>query len=130
MHDPLPDTSVMLAAILAELKGLRADLAISRTPLTDRQKLANLLHVIAETVGDNLFTCSDLLLRIPAPNDAAMRAAILQAVGVESPRRIGKLLKRYEGLEAGGFRIIRVGQERDGVLWQVVACLPPHTLSL
>ena len=128
-HQYAPADEGILAAILELLLDLNRKVdAISNQRATDSPVDSDtaapvLLRAIADIVGDHGFTAADLLLRVPPPADAPLRRAIVRAVRAESPRRIGKLLKRYEGADVAGLRVVRVGVERDGIVWQVVACL-------
>jgi hypothetical protein len=36
-----------------------------------------------------------------------------------SSRRIGKRLKRLEGADVDGLRVVRDGQDREGAIWSV-----------
>jgi hypothetical protein len=118
----------MLERILAELALLRADLARG-SPAADHAAFADLLRAIVAMLGDRMFCATDLFTRIPAPADAALRGAIIRACGAASPRRLGKRLKLYEGIDVEGLAVIRLGAERDGTVWQVVdaASLHAHT---
>jgi hypothetical protein len=121
-----------LAAILAELRALRADLAalaVDRLPgagmpetRADDAPVANLLRTIAANIGDSLFCTTDLWTRLPSPASEAVHAAVVRAVGAASPRRLGKLLRRIEGRDIAGLCVRRVDLIREGVVWQI-ACL-------
>jgi len=112
---PLVPDSELLAVLLREILALHRKVdALAAATLSvgvkgaDCVVVADLLRAIVAAVDDHLFTAADLLLRVPPPRAAALRRAVVAAVGAESPRRIGKLLKRYEGLDVG--RLTRFGR--------------------
>jgi len=87
----------------------------------DDAAVGALLQEIFVAVSDRAFTASDLLARIPSPDDERLRAAIIACCGSLSPRKIGKLLRRFEGRDVAGLRVVRTGQvAREGLIWMVV----------
>ncbi|MBA3885696.1 MAG: hypothetical protein H0X67_08175 [Acidobacteria bacterium] len=48
--------------------------------------------------------------------DAALADA-LRAADIDSPRQLGRLLRRSEGRTVDGVRIARVGTDREGIIW-------------
>jgi hypothetical protein len=120
------DTALVAAMgqLTAAIDALRADLAAARPTRADDSAAVALLREIVHALGDHVFCCVDLLQRVPSPDDERLRAAIVAACGSLSPRRIGKLLRRHEGRDMSGLRIVRTGRmEREGVVWMVKACL-------
>ena len=116
----------LLVEILAELRGLRADMMaaneLSSQRLTQPGE-ADLLRAIAATTEGLKFTVSELLLHAEVVADRAadqrLHDAIVAAVGAINGRRLGKLLRRVEGSNIDGLCVIRVGADRDGVSWRV-----------
>ncbi|MBA3884282.1 MAG: hypothetical protein H0X67_00965 [Acidobacteria bacterium] len=49
--------------------------------------------------------------------DEALADALEQA-DVDSPRQLGRLLRRVEGRTVDGVRIARVGADREGLIWR------------
>lgn len=109
------------------LTQLLAEVRLLNQRLTPRQRAADaevteLLRAIVVSVGDHCFCCTDLLRRVPSPVDERLRGAISAACGALSARRIGKLLRRVEGKDIAGLRVVRTGRvERDGAVWMIVA---------
>jgi hypothetical protein len=121
------DTAAVLVTAMGQLTAavdaLRADLAAARPMRTDDAAAVALLREIVHVLGDHVFCTVDLLQRVPSPDDERLRAAIVAACGSLSPRRIGKLLRRYEGRDVERMRVVRTGRvEREGAVWQIV-CL-------
>lgn len=107
-----------LLEVLAEQRLLRAELRalaeiVAPAP-TLSESDASLAHAIAATVGGRAFTVKDLLEY--AEGAPALRAAILDAVGGFKARRLGKKLASLEGVSFGDFRLVRLRDERAGVL--------------
>ncbi len=99
----------MLAAILQQLQGRGA---------RDAADIA-LLVAIAEAIGDRPFTSAQLF----AHGEAApgLRDALI-ACDLTTPRELGCLCRRLEGVELKGLRLERVDATRDGILWRVRVC--------
>ena len=119
----VPD-SEPLAAILAELRGLRADLhllAAGRRPelAPADAALSDLLRAIHDAVADRVFSAGDLLIHAALPIAAGLHAAILAGIGIANARRLGKALARAEGRNLGGLVVVRVETDSSGILWSV-----------
>lgn len=99
-------------------------LALSRRPSMsprDADAAAAVLPEIARVFGADAFEAGDVVDE--AGRTAAMRSALLQAVGAESrqrARRLGILLARIQGLDVGGLRVHRAYQGRSGAVWRIV----------
>jgi hypothetical protein len=115
------ETINILRQLVAEVRGLRADLARQHTGDLggDDAQTANLLSAIGEAVGDRLFTSCELLEH--AKVIAGPLCAVLDALNVATPRRLGKCLSRIEGRECAGLAVQRVGTDADGIIWKVVS---------
>lgn len=106
----------LLRELVAEVRGLRADLAQRRPAVvtrTDRVRLAQLLPAIAATLGSQLFTTHELFAS-PAP----ALALVLEGL---TPGQVGKLLRRAIGRPIEQLVVERVGDESRRALWRVVA---------
>ena len=125
-----PDVAVLLGEIRDELRAIHAALPGLRRPLgkkrrrvasADRTRLALLLPVLAESVGDLAFTSTEVVERAALPDDVSQRLGVAIAASVGSgrstARRLGLLLGRGEGLRIGGMELQQVARERDGVVW-------------
>ena len=114
-------TITLLRQLVAEVRGLRADLARQHVGEQggDDVRTANLLSGIADAIGDRLFTSAELLEH--AKVIAGPLPAVLDALNVATPRRLGKCLGRIEGRECAGLAVQRVGTDVDGIIWKVVS---------
>jgi hypothetical protein len=113
-----PDAlETLLRELITEVRGLRADLARDRRPVTslsrsDRTVLARLLPAIGGVVGSELFVTRDLF-----ESDAAALQLVLRGLNA---KQVGRLLRRGEGQAIDGYVIQRDGTELHAVLWRVV----------
>lgn len=98
-------------ALGVKLDALLARLAPGPRDRGDEQ----LVHVIAASTRGLTFT-SQALWRHRAADPALADA--LATADLESPRMIGKWLRRLEGRDLGPVRIVSVGMHRDGKVWQ------------
>lgn len=121
---PATDTAVeLLRELVAEVKGLRADLmernqdtrpgilnsALSRA---DRALLARLLPTIGGAFGSELFLTRELF-----ESESAALRLVLRGLNA---KQVGRLLRRAEGQTIDGYLIQREGLELRAVLWRVV----------
>lgn len=109
----------LLREILAELKGLREDLAASRLPgvqtsLTraDRALLARLLPAAGGAIGSVPFLVRELF-----EDDSAALHLVLRGLNAKG---IGRLLRRAAGQAIDGYLVEEVGAELNTTLWRVV----------
>jgi hypothetical protein len=116
----MTDTVVLLQQLVAEIRGLRSDLAERRQgrrlSRADHDALADLLPVIASAVGDRVFTVGEL--REHSELDPVLAGALVRVGG---PNKTGRLFKRASGCDAAGMVVDNVGSDRDGLLWRVRA---------
>lgn len=115
-----------LDLVLRELRALRRAvdaLAAGRTTTPaarDAATLERLLPAIHDRIGDATFCVVDLAAVAALPDAAALAAELAPIAGAGGGlRRIGRLLARGAGCEFRGFRLTRVGDSRDGCVWQV-----------
>ena len=108
----LADVCALLRELVTELRGLRSDVATSR----QRPSRTALVPIIAATVQDRAFSSTELLRH--ADVDASLRAA-LAAAHITTARQLGKVLHTLEGRVFQGWRLERIGVERDGIVWRV-----------
>jgi hypothetical protein len=107
----------LLALVLAEVKALRREMAEYRTSRGPRdQDDAALVGVLARAVGDAKFSAREVLGH--CRENAALGEAVERAT-TESPRSLGRLLARLEGVTIDGYMLARVGCDRDGIVWRV-----------
>jgi len=106
----------LLRELVAEVRGLRADLAQRRPAVvtrTDRVRLAQLLPAIAATLGSEIFTVHELFA-----SSAPALPLVLEGL---TPGQVGKLLRRAIGVPVEQLVVERMGDEDRRVLWRVVA---------
>lgn len=107
-----------LREIRAEQRAQRAalDALVARlAPGPRDQGDAYLLGIIVRSTEGRTFT-SQALWRHRPTNPALSKA--LASCDIESPRQLGKLLRRIEGRDVNSVRIVCVGMHRDGKVWQ------------
>ena len=120
-----------LVEIRDELRGLRADLGRRKAPADGDEALIELLRCIRARACDAVFAAGELVADAAQPPNEGLYAAIVRANGDANPKRLGKLLRKIEGVDYGGFQIRRLGIDRLGVIWQCCAVIeeasPRHT---
>ena len=109
----------MSVDVLAELAALRARVdAVERrlSPCTlrreDRAALERILPAIAGALGSEYFLASEAVA-------SANPALVLVLAGMNA-RRLGRLLRRADGVEVCGYIACASGTEAGAVLWSVV----------
>jgi hypothetical protein len=73
--------------------------------------------LIAELVGDDVFTAKDLIVR--ALNYPELRRGLVFAAAWNG-RRLGHLLVRLETRRGNGCHFLRIGADRSGLVWRVL----------
>lgn len=105
-------------AVLEQLAAIRALLEQQDQPKKNSGRSdAILLLAVAEAVADRAFSAAEVIAHARLV-DGALRAA-LEAAGVTNGRKLGKVFRRLEGHEIAGLRLVRLGAERDGIVWRV-----------
>jgi hypothetical protein len=119
----MDETNALLRVLIAEIRGLRADLAGKETVASEAAGFEGLVDAIAFAVGDREFTAVELAqFADAAPPERLQR--VLHEAGGTNPRKVGKLLHRLSKLDLSGWQVHRIGVERDGLIWKVKpACL-------
>ena len=117
-------TDELGSAILQELRAIRQALERRQTPRDDQH--AALLQAIAQAAGSAAFTSAELIAHASVAGE--LRTAFLASCGL-SARKLGRLLRKCEGVECGGVVIERVGADNSGVVW-VVRKLSKLTLAI
>lgn len=115
-----PDTQAVQLQILDELRAIRA-LLERRQPTGLDEAATRLLEAIWIAVGGLVFGSRSLFVHaaMPTPEARQLRDAIITAVGGLNAKRFGKLLKRLDGRTLGVYSVNRVGEDREGVIWQI-----------
>jgi hypothetical protein len=126
------DRDIVLAAILAEQRAIRASIDVltealtpsrcrSTADLIEAPKVAMLAAIVSAArarYGDREFSAAELLAATEI--DFSISAA-LSAAGISTAKRIGRALRRIEGYDIGGWRLERLAKGRDGILWRIYA---------
>ena len=105
----------LLELVLAEVRGLRADLARRRDghdPAAD----GRLVLALVAAAGSRAFAAPDVLRH--AAVDSQLHAA-LQALGLQTARQVGHALRRVVGRDLAGFSVQRIGRDERGALWSI-----------
>lgn len=103
----------VLVDLLAKIDARRAVLAHA----------AAVLQAIDAEIGACPFICPELRDRaaLPHPEALRLRASIIAAIGSMNLRKLGWLFASFEGKDLGGLEVHRMGHERSGEIWKVVA---------
>lgn len=110
--------AVLLEAVLRlEGKVDALAVAVDRTGPRDRQR-ARLVVTMAARVGARSFTAADLLKHARPEVDPDLGAALADCL-IDSPKQLGRELRRLEGRPIAGFIVERVADGRDGIAWRV-----------
>ncbi len=111
----------LVRGIAEDMHGLRGDFAHadSRRP-AQPERFAALLPIVAEFAGQRAFNTAELIRHALLPEAAALRAGIMDAVGVEhQARKLGKWLRRVDGQIIGCLQLHRIGRDAQGAIWRV-----------
>ena len=112
--DPL---EAILRELVAEVRGLRADLArqprASTLTREDRARLAAILPAAGGVFGPELFLTRDLF--------ASESAALQLVLDGLTAKQLGRLFRRADGQAIDGYLIQRDGSELNTALWRIVA---------
>ncbi|WP_342114583.1 hypothetical protein [Pseudoduganella sp. OTU4001] len=127
--EPLPATPSTKPAELEALHEIRDELRLLRAALQQtrtqedavKPDLAANIRTIAAVVGDRLFSVAELLAHAKIEQGRPLKAALSDLAGM-SGKRVGKLLRGLEGKAIGGYRIERVGVDRQGAIWALRVC--------
>lgn len=116
------DPDAELRQVLAELRSLREDLAelreiVAGRRLSDAERalLDRALPVVYRVTAGSVFAAGDLLDYALASTADAV--ALREALGVRTPKQVGKLLARSVGAAINGHRIHRAGDDGGAALW-------------
>ncbi len=119
MSGPDPLVIALLKQILERETEILAQLrAVQRA--SEDPGIAALLHAVIAACGALPFTAADLLEHA-ALSDRVALAEALATCGANSPRKLGKLLRRIEGAEFDGLVVQRVAEGRDGIVWRIAS---------
>jgi hypothetical protein len=106
----------LLTRIAEEIERLRKAAERHTAPARpDARHVALFLAINAATKA-RPFSSNELIDH--AGFDPALRGALLDALDALSPRKLGRLLRRFEGEDVGGLCIERTAiDSRDGIVW-------------
>jgi hypothetical protein len=111
------ELAARVARLEADVQQLAALLQTSRGPRDAADKRLPL--AIAESIGARRFTGRELLAH--AAVDERLRVA-LENCDISAARELGHVLRRLAGETLHGVRIVRMGTDRDGIVWGCELC--------
>jgi hypothetical protein len=114
-----------IAEILRLLRQMAEDIHIlaARAPTlaSSNEAVADLLRQVREYCDDRAFSTNALTAH--AEGVPALSSAIIGTAGTLNARALGKVLKKWEGVDVGGLQVQRLGLDAAGVIWKVVEVL-------
>jgi hypothetical protein len=118
-------TDELARELLRELKSIKA--LLEPKPRLRKVKVEEttrqLALAIISSAGTDIFTARELVAHARLEEEVVLREAIVAELGTLSGRRVGKFLKRIEGLGFAGHAVQRSADSNQGALW-VVSKLP------
>jgi hypothetical protein len=114
-----PAVELLLRELVAGQRALDAkvDVLLARLAPGPRDGGDVALGGIIATVSRGLPITAAALWRRRIAGDLALAEA-LATCDIENPKQLGKLLRRLEGRDMSGVRLCRVGENREGIVWQ------------
>jgi hypothetical protein len=118
---PLPaltprSSASVLDEILAELRAIRLVLDQQRARPRDDDDRRVLLALVASGGLMSRFSAREVVAHARHVPELAQA---LEAADAETPRAVGRLLRRVEGRVISGVRLERCGEDRGGLVWRV-----------
>lgn len=112
--------AALLGQILDELRLIRQALVRRSRPRDEDD--VRVFHAMAENkdVRSTRFSAAEVIRHALVAK--ALREA-LAAADCESPRSLGRLFRRIEGREIDGLMLVRVGEDRQGLVWVLRVCV-------
>jgi hypothetical protein len=109
---PIDETTALLRELVAEVRGLRADMAAAnRAHYGIDEPLVNLLHEIYGFAGTERFSAASLIEQADA--------TLLAALNGMDALTLGRTLPRLKDLNVDGLRLVLVGRGVDGNEWRI-----------
>lgn len=122
-----PKEEARLAAAEAEVRELWAALAelrgqvetLKRRERGPSREAVRVLLLLPARWGGDAFSTNEVMERARAQEDVEMQEALANA-GVTKPHQLAKVFALLEDRTFSGFRLKRIGSERDGITWVVL----------
>ena len=115
-----------LAALQAEVRRLTARAAALEQQLPRRPSDAELLAAIAKATEGRAFSAHELYRHARLVDRDLW--ALLETVDADTPRKIGKLLRRLSQISVGPYRLERMTRDSMGIVWEVRVYVSPEHL--
>jgi hypothetical protein len=103
----------LLTSLTVRVESIERRLSPSPLRREDQEALSRILPAIAGALGCEYFLASEAV--------ASENPALILVLGGLNARRLGRLLRRGDGLEVDGYVVRASGTEGGAVLWSVVA---------
>jgi hypothetical protein len=89
----------------------------TRRPAPSDARYTELVRAIAKSAVDRVFSSAELVAHCEVTPELA--DAITAAVGGLNARKVGRALRRVEGMDLDGLIVTRVGSDSNGVSWRI-----------
>ncbi len=129
MHDtPTPAEVELLQLarqIAADVRELRNDSARTKRRIgvspRDADLLPTLVHAIYDARGDRLFSVGELMQAAEARQAHVLRDAIANVTigATDAGKKLGQALRKAQSENLRVLHVVRVGEDKQGVIWQV-----------
>jgi hypothetical protein len=116
---PPVTVETLLAELIVEVKGLRADLARDRDRPCQSDD-ARFMVTMAASVQGHVFSIRELRAHALVDPD------LQRAIGALTNQQLGKRLRDLAGRDVGGLVVTRVTRDEHGVVWAVSAAPDLH----
>jgi hypothetical protein len=120
----------LLGEIRDELRAVRRLLEEARPRAEPGDsRYVELVAAIRSAAADRVFSSAELIAHCEVAPELGQ--AIAAAVGSLNVRKLGRALRRCEGMDVGGLIVSRIGQDSAGVAWRVrVSPINPETRAI
>ena len=119
-----PNQALLVVQLLTQIRdGQHEVVALLKEqrppPKPGDARYAELVAAIRAAIGDRVFSSAELIEHCDVAPELAV--AITETVGGFNTRKVGRVLRRVEGMDLDGLRVARIGSDSNGVTWQIIA---------